>query len=70
MKHEPQRGPVNSHGSHWGNLSARSLVCLYLEYGGSGFFFFFSFSEKYLLISDSVYFIGIEQEDVDCNMKT
>ena len=38
--------------------------CLYLEYSGSGFFFFPS-QRNICFISDSVYFIGIEQEDVD-----
>ena len=62
-EYEPQRGPVNL-------MAATGEICqlgtwyLYLECSASGFFFFSS-QRNICFISDSVYFIGIEQEDVD-----
>ena len=50
-------------------MAATGEICqlgtwyLYLEFSASGFFF--SSQRNICFISDSVYFIGIEQEDVD-----
>lgn len=63
-EYEPQRGPVNSMAAT-GEICRLCPWCLYLEYGGSGFFFFSPSQRNICFISDSVYFIGIEQEDVD-----